>query len=41
MLESFVSSLLNRYLGHYVNNLDADQLRLAVWQGQSQRERDE
>jgi hypothetical protein len=33
MLESFVSTILNRYLGQYVNNLDPDQLRLAVWQG--------
>lgn len=35
MLESFVSTILNRYLGQYVNNLDPDQLRLAVWSGAS------
>ncbi|EDQ93002.1 uncharacterized protein MONBRDRAFT_30927 [Monosiga brevicollis MX1] len=33
MFEGFVSSILNSYLGRYVNNLDPDQLRLAVWNG--------
>jgi hypothetical protein len=33
MFEGLVSTVLNSYLGLYVNDLDADQLRLAVWSG--------
>jgi hypothetical protein len=35
MFESLVLGILNRYLGAYVEGINADQLRLAVWQGRT------
>ncbi|KAI8888651.1 hypothetical protein K501DRAFT_320796 [Backusella circina FSU 941] len=34
MLESVVSTLLNRVLGTYVSNLDASQLKIGIWSGE-------
>ncbi|ORX52050.1 hypothetical protein DM01DRAFT_1408497 [Hesseltinella vesiculosa] len=34
MLESLVASILNRVLGNYVSNLNYDQLKIAIWNGQ-------
>ena len=33
VFESIVKELLNRYLGAYVENLDANQLNLGIWSG--------
>jgi hypothetical protein len=33
MLESVVSTLLNRVLGTYVSNLDSSQLKIGIWSG--------
>lgn len=33
MLESLVASLLNRFLGSYVSNLNYDQLNIGIWNG--------
>ncbi|XP_072472489.1 intermembrane lipid transfer protein VPS13C isoform X1 [Notamacropus eugenii] len=33
VLESVVADLLNRFLGHYVENLDKSQLKLGIWGG--------
>lgn len=34
MFESLVANVLNRYLGKYVEGLNQDQLRVAVWRGE-------
>ncbi|KAI8333584.1 hypothetical protein BC941DRAFT_504565 [Chlamydoabsidia padenii] len=34
MLEALVASILNRVLGNYVSNLNYDQLKIAVWNGE-------
>ncbi|SAL98237.1 hypothetical protein [Absidia glauca] len=34
MLEALVTSILNRVLGSYVSNLNYDQLKIAVWNGE-------
>lgn len=36
MLESLVVGIINRYLGDYVEGLNGDQLRVAVWNGKLQ-----
>lgn len=33
VFESIVKELLNRYLGEYVENLDANQLNVGIWSG--------
>lgn len=33
MLESVVSTLLNRVLGAYVSNLNYNQLKIGIWSG--------
>lgn len=33
VFESLVADLLNRFLGPYVENLDASQLKLGIWSG--------
>lgn len=33
VLESVVSSLLNKYLGEFVQNLDTSQLKIGIWGG--------
>ena len=33
MLEAQVAALLQRYLGSYLHGLDAESLRISVWQG--------
>lgn len=33
MLESLVATILNRFLGNYVSNLNYDQLNIGVWKG--------
>ncbi|ORX43331.1 DUF1162-domain-containing protein [Hesseltinella vesiculosa] len=33
MLESFVSTLLNRFIGAYVSNLNYSQLQIGIWSG--------
>jgi hypothetical protein len=33
MLEALVASILNRVLGNYVSNLNYDQLKIAIWNG--------
>lgn len=33
MLESVVSTLLNRVLGAYVSNLNHSQLKVGIWSG--------
>ena len=33
MFETLVANVLNRYLGKYVDGVNRDQLRVAVWQG--------
>lgn len=33
MLESLVASLLNRFLGSYVENFDPKQLNIGIWSG--------
>lgn len=35
MLESLVASILNRFLGNYVSNLNYDQLNIGVWKGKA------
>jgi vacuolar protein sorting-associated protein 13A/C len=37
MLESIVSTLLNRVLGAYVSNLNYSQLKVGIWSGKSKR----
>ena len=34
MLEGLVATLLNRFLGMYVKNFDANQLRVGIWNGE-------
>lgn len=34
VFESIVKELLNRYLGEYVENLDANQLNVGIWSGE-------
>ncbi|CAO3580955.1 unnamed protein product [Absidia cylindrospora] len=34
MLEALVASILNRVLGNYVSNLNYDQLKIAIWNGE-------
>ncbi|KAG0185188.1 hypothetical protein DFQ28_009826 [Apophysomyces sp. BC1034] len=34
MLESVVASILNRFLGSYVSNLNYDQLKIGIWNGE-------
>ncbi|KAI8376296.1 uncharacterized protein BYT42DRAFT_594245 [Radiomyces spectabilis] len=34
MLESLVASILNRFLGNYVSNLNYDQLKIGIWNGE-------
>ncbi|KAJ2845317.1 Vacuolar protein sorting-associated protein 13, partial [Coemansia erecta] len=33
MFEGVVATLLNRFLGNYVTNLETTQLKLGIWQG--------
>ena len=33
VFESLVADLLNKYLGQYVKNLDASQLKIGIWGG--------
>lgn len=33
VFESLVVDLLNKYLGQYVKNLDASQLKIGIWGG--------
>ena len=33
MLEGLISSVLNRFLGTFIENLDADQLNISLWSG--------
>lgn len=33
VFESIVADLLNKYLGKYVENLDASQLKIGIWGG--------
>ena len=33
MLEGFVASILNRFLGAYVKNFDPKQLNIGIWGG--------
>jgi vacuolar protein sorting-associated protein 13A/C len=33
MLEGLVSSLLNRFLGAYIENFDPKQLNVGIWSG--------
>lgn len=33
MLESLIASILNRFLGNYVSNLNYDQLNIGIWNG--------
>ncbi|KAG2218450.1 hypothetical protein INT45_003637, partial [Circinella minor] len=35
MLESLVASILNRFLGNYVSNLNYDQLNIGIWNGEA------
>ena len=35
VFESIVADLLNKYLGKYVENLDASQLKIGIWGGNS------
>ena len=35
MLESLVASILNRFLGNYVSNLNYDQLNIGIWNGKN------
>jgi hypothetical protein len=35
MLEGLVASLLNRFLGGYVSNLNYDQLKIGIWNGKN------
>ncbi|KAI8144971.1 hypothetical protein BJV82DRAFT_536853 [Fennellomyces sp. T-0311] len=35
MLESLVASILNRFLGSYVSNLNYDQLNIGIWNGEA------
>ncbi|KAI9272903.1 hypothetical protein BDA99DRAFT_569176 [Phascolomyces articulosus] len=35
MLESLVASILNRFLGNYVSNLNYDQLNIGIWSGEA------
>ncbi|KAI9014452.1 hypothetical protein CLU79DRAFT_890124 [Phycomyces nitens] len=34
MLESLVATILNRFLGNYVSNLNYDQLKIGIWNGE-------
>lgn len=34
VFESVVKEILNRYLGAYVENLDANQLNVGIWSGE-------
>jgi len=34
VFESLVVDLMNRYLGEYIENLDASQLKLGIWGGE-------
>jgi vacuolar protein sorting-associated protein 13A/C len=34
VFESLVADLLNRFLGDYVDNLDAKQLNIGIWGGE-------
>jgi vacuolar protein sorting-associated protein 13A/C len=38
MLESVVSTLLNRVLGAYVSNLNYNQLKIGIWSGKERQE---
>lgn len=38
MLESLVSTLLNRVLGAYVSNLNYNQLQIGIWSGKGKGE---
>ena len=33
MLENLISSLLNRFLGSFIENLDSEQLNISLWNG--------
>lgn len=33
MFERLISSVLNAVLGNFVENLDADQLNISIWNG--------
>ena len=35
VFESLVADLLNKYLGQYVKNLDASQLKIGIWGGKN------
>lgn len=37
MLESVVSTLLNRVLGSYVSNLNYNQLKIGIWSGKQKQ----
>ena len=37
VLEGVVVSVLNRFLGPYIKNLDSSQLKVAIWSGKSKR----